>query len=406
MVEDRWTRERATMVALCAVALLGVVPAQAGDAAVDRAGVLAATEWLDALVAASSPLERGRYLAADATYDATALQGRVATGRSEYLQAEDDDGTRLPSASPLYLDAAGAALLVGRERGDALVVLDVGSDGIERRTDLARVVGTPAPTYASALPEGGWPGQLWVLQPATTCPGAQLHGMVLDAAGRVTTRRTLRLSGDLARCGGGSTGWWVARPLPGPLGLHVTGTVETATGQVVVRNGSGRLHEALREEIARYARAGLDSPATTAVVFDPLDARCAAMQGWFDFATTAILVCADEDSICSDGRCWGQDALRRVLRHELAHAWVFDHEDASVRARLLGTVSIHRWNDPTDQHHQRGVEWAAEVLAWAMSGRCDETPATLRHPDPRLLRAAFTVLTGTSATSACTLGTA
>jgi hypothetical protein len=373
------------------------VPAAAAGSAIDG-DVAAAQEWVVGLVGARSTSERGRHLVADVAYDPTAVGGTSVVGRTEYLRAEEHLGTRPGVTAPLYLDSTRAAL-VGKE---VLVVLEVGPDGVHRRTDLARLPGRGTPRYSSARTQpGGWPRELWVLEATAGCASAQLAGMHLDAAGHVTAARTLRPAESVARCGGTPAGWWVARGLPAPLGARVTGGVQTSGGRVEIRNGGGWLDGLVRQELARFDRAGLGSPPTRAVTFDPHDPRCAHAQGWFDYTSTDVLVCADQDTICSNGDCWGGDALRAVLGHELAHAWVQGHADEVARARFLEAVGLARWDDPADHRDARGVEWAAEVLAWALRGEPDPTPATLLHPRCPVLAAGYRALTGHPAPVPC-----
>lgn len=401
MRSARWTRRKRRYLRWAAVGAtlsLPVALAAAATATAARADVGAAQRWVEGFVAASTLEERSRYLAADVSYapGAGEAAGAAVVGRTEYLRTEDELGAGPTATGPLYLDDVGAALLTRLHGRQVLVLLDIGRDGVQRRFDLVAVGDAGSRSYASLAPgPGRWPDQLWVLEGSGPCSGPALRGMHLDTAGRATSQRTLRLAHDLARCGGASAGWWSGRRPPEPLHRRVTGTVVTSAGQIEIRNGDG-LQAAVREEVGRFERAGLGAPVTPRVTFDPhpRNGTCERNQGWFDLSSGAILVCADADTLCSYGRCWAGERVAAVLRHELAHAWVQTHVDHRARAHFLATVGLESWNDPTEHHDRRGIEWAAEILAWAVAGRSVSTPVTLAHPDRALLLAGCDALTG------------
>ena len=55
-----------------------------------------------------------------------------------------------------------------------------------------------------------------------------------------------------------------------------------------------------------------------------------------------------------------------ILLHELGHAWVRDGASAETRARFLEHWGLDSWNDRNDDWSDRGVERAADTIAYTL----------------------------------------
>lgn len=81
------------------------------------------------------------------------------------------------------------------------------------------------------------------------------------------------------------------------------------------------------------------------------------------------------------------------LLHELAHVWLEQFSTEELRSAFLNATGLTTWGGAEAPWHQRGVEYAAEVLA---HGLMDENVTLVRLGSPPCdqTRAGFTLLTG------------
>ena len=84
---------------------------------------------------------------------------------------------------------------------------------------------------------------------------------------------------------------------------------------------------------------------------------------------------------------------RRVLLHELAHAWVHRNLTIEDREQFLQLWDLTTWASPDVAHHQQGIEEAAEIIAWGLLDGLD-TISHLYHYDSQRLAVAYQHLTG------------
>jgi hypothetical protein len=87
------------------------------------------------------------------------------------------------------------------------------------------------------------------------------------------------------------------------------------------------------------------------------------------------------------------DEAKRCMLHELAHVWIDQNVDIESRERFMAHTGATAWDDPAVPWHARGVEQAAETLAW---GLMSEPTAAQACPESVCLRraAGFATLTG------------
>jgi hypothetical protein len=92
--------------------------------------------------------------------------------------------------------------------------------------------------------------------------------------------------------------------------------------------------------------------------------------------------------------CLGPTAnLRRVLLHELGHAWVAANLTEAERSAFIELRGLEAWNG-TAPWNEKGTEQAAEVIAWALD-EDSHLPGRFADHDVDSVTAAFRFLTGT-----------
>ena len=265
-----------------------------------------------------------------------------------------------------------------------------------------------------AVPAGpSVPYQLFVIQtrgaPAQ-CPGTTVVALTLRD-GLIEHERRYHEIGAARRCADDLTvpaGWWTGLVVPS-LPDQVTGTVVVAGAQVTVHDGTPALERYLRWGLERFVAGGLPVPTVALVGFDedlhpaqcPNDRDGCCID---DERGAAIYICATEDDICTDAGCRTISVRwRRLLLHELAHAWMREHVDQDTQAQFLALRGLTAWDDPAAPWDRRGVEHGAEILAW---GLMDEpvVPYRLGASSCDELAAGFGLLTATSPPRRCPAG--
>ncbi len=215
-------------------------------------------------------------------------------------------------------------------------------------------------------------------------------GLIVDERRFVEVESFRRCADDLAE------GWWTGLTPPGPRDQVVTGTVRTPSGQsVAIHNGTPRLEQLLEWGLQRFAAAGLVEPRVDSATFEPTR-RCAGVFGRVSETAGSrhLVLCVYDGDLCTAEGCETPALnIRAGMLHELGHAWMLDHTDASTRSRLLALSGRTAWSDDGAVWAERGVEYAAEVLAW---GLADEPLRLVQLGEPpcRELMAAFELLTG------------
>jgi hypothetical protein len=193
-------------------------------------------------------------------------------------------------------------------------------------------------------------------------------------------------------------GWWTGLGLPLPSDQVVTGVVRSEGGYALtVHNGTPRLEELLLAALDRFDRAGLAEPRFDAVTFEP-SRRCEARSGRLlqDADSRELFLCLFESDLCPGTQNCETPPLnvRSSVLHELAHAWILDHVGVEAQDRLLQATGRESWQDESVPWSERGVEYAAEVIAW---GLLDESLPMVRigRPSCEELTSSFKLLTST-----------
>jgi hypothetical protein len=136
----------------------------------------------------------------------------------------------------------------------------------------------------------------------------------------------------------------------------------------------------------RYALVGLKIPDAeiTFYPFDPTLERCGGFAGLYRTADGRHRI-----RLCGVG----ERNRRRILLHELAHAWTHENLSESEREALVADRGLDSWNDSAVDWEERGAEHAAEIMAWGLDLWCDPREL-LSHDDLDSLAAALLQLTG------------
>jgi hypothetical protein len=192
-------------------------------------------------------------------------------------------------------------------------------------------------------------------------------------------------------------GWWSGLSLPRSLDQITTGSVATVGGDVIeVRNGTSALTELLDWGMRRFADNHLPPPSIDTVTFEP-SRSCEGLSGRVldDGTTRNLYVCMYDSDVCAGVETCSSasPSARLAVLHELAHAWMLDHIDDTASDRVLAVSGRTTWDDHEAPWSDRGVEYAAEVMAW---GLIDEGLPMVRIGAPACseLGAAYMVLTG------------
>ena len=307
--------------------------------------------------------------------------------------------------------------------------------------------GLPAITLAQ-LPDYGGPG-VFVLadtdphhaQPmsamvllldsteAAACPGSLAVVAQLDERGRIIEEARYHGLDDLRRCvpgagpaePSGSAGpagssasavpgqpaaaadprWWDELTIPAPVAKEQTGTVRIGEADVPVFNATPGMADLVAWGAGRYGAAGLPIPNVTEVAFYPPTVDlCQGVSGLA--AGGSLSLCFDRRMSCASEDCrqWNP-AVRKILLHELGHAWMSDNLERSTIDRFTAQSGLPSWASSA-QWEQRAVELAASTLSW---GLMDEPSAISPRFGPRScaeLAALFRTLTGATAPAAAT----
>lgn len=123
-------------------------------------------------------------------------------------------------------------------------------------------------------------------------------------------------------------------------------------------SGAGMLVE---WAVRRFEAAGLALPSVTVFFFD--DDACKGAAGLYLDSGAAAIVC---------NRGGHSNPTRQTLLHELAHAWIsYALTEAEISA-FLSDQDLEDWMRVGDPFWRRGVERAAEVVAWGLQDSVQE----------------------------------
>ena len=233
------------------------------------------------------------------------------------------------------------------------------------------------------------------------CPGHLAVRLDLDDDGRIERETRYHRADTLDRClprtAPGSSDpdpvWWESITVPSPVAKVQTGVLKVADNDVAMFNSTPDLDRLITWAAGRFTHAHLTAPPLTEVAFyDPRVDFCQDARGLA--AHGAVSLCFTPRAGCTDTACTSGDSLAKATAlHELGHVWMADLPK-DTQLRFTEKAGLARWAATNDPWGERGVELAAETIAWALT----DEPYTL---DPHLktrpcdnLAALFTTLTG------------
>ena len=176
----------------------------------------------------------------------------------------------------------------------------------------------------------------------------------------------------------------------------MTGAITLNGRSVNIHNGTPHLQSLLEWGLERLKAAGLAEPRFGSVTFEP-SRRCGGLAGRVVDTESSrdLFMCIYESDLCVDGdECLVFSRSARFgMLHELAHAWMIDSVDDPTRSQVLRLSGREKWNDLDASWVDRGVEYAAEVIAWGLMD-VDLALARLGNPPCREVLTAYETLTG------------
>jgi hypothetical protein len=253
------------------------------------------------------------------------------------------------------------------------------------------------------------------------CSGSMAVLARLDDAGLIAQETRYHATSALSGCGwladdgtpsGGSpatgsgsstaaTPWWEAVPIPSPVAKQATGTLQLGDTEVPLFNTADGMERLVEWGIERFTAARLAAPKVSEVAFYPptID-LCAGVSGLASGG--ALSLCFDRRLTCANDDCtrWNP-APRKILLHELGHAWMADNLTRETIDAFTAESGLPSWAS-SDDWGQRAVELAAATLAW---GLMDAEESVSPQFGPRScdeLASLFRTLTGQPAPAAAT----
>lgn len=154
----------------------------------------------------------------------------------------------------------------------------------------------------------------------------------------------------------------------------------------------------------RFEAADLPEPTVRRIGFAAGTPECEGVGGWAASGETnaEITLCMDISRVCVrhfDDVVF-TIAGRMCILHELGHLWLSQYVAAPVADDFMELTGARRWRGPGAPWKERGVEQAADTLAWGLLGEATEI---LGRPLPpcELLDDGFMILTDTAPISTC-----
>ena len=225
--------------------------------------------------------------------------------------------------------------------------------------------------YAAGSPTQDVPFEtiavLMTLGAEDSCPRQIATVLHLSPDGLIQAEGRFHRIDDLQRCQGAlPPGWWDSTVVPEPVRVERTGTLLISGMEIGVDNGTPGLEGLILWSFDQFRTHGLGTPTVRRVTFyDNQIDKCERVAGLI--LDDAVTLCFGTTGAClaSDCTTWETWAKKAVL-HELAHAWIDEHLTAEEIKRFQAATAMPTWSDPEHAWGDRGVELAAETIAWAM----------------------------------------
>lgn len=206
--------------------------------------------------------------------------------------------------------------------------------------------------------------------------------------------------------GGAGEGWWTDIEVDRGDVLAVE-TVEFRGLPVYLVNAEARQRALVGWLFDHYAAGGLPRPEVAAVWFppsvdcdlaeaiaEPRDARVEDQH--------TVTLCFSPDDVRSGWPDveWPGHVAHQGL-HEFAHVWMYDHLDEATSLAFLDRVGLDVWRSADVFWPERGVEVAAETMAWGLAGDGLAEYAISRPPACKELTVRYELITGRAPLTTC-----
>jgi hypothetical protein len=328
----------------------------------------------------------------------------VADYLSAWSSGSGDAASELYADGAQVVDTLGSAPAAGRAEIGALVA---SPESVALMSSMHRVdlpdYGGPAIFVSGAIRPTDVPldGVVLLLDPDSpdSCPGHLAVVLTVDPEGAIVREDRYHRVDDLVRCTTPDSlpsAWWDAIEVPDPLPNVHTATLTLGGNDIEVFNGTDRLADLLAWGFARYESAGLSAPTVSRVTsHNAWSDACSGARGLA--LNDAIVLCFQGTALwCADDCTRWEPLAKETLLHELAHAWMVEHVDQAVIAEFLQVSGKPTWADRDSAWEDRGVEMAAETIAWALMDEPAPMMAGLELLTCDQRAALFQTLTGTA----------
>jgi len=155
-----------------------------------------------------------------------------------------------------------------------------------------------------------------------------------------------------------------------------------APAVTTITGGDEEARAAVTWALGRYGAAGIEALPAVAIHLHPGETGCRGNLGYYRAGRLDLCTAASSEPYA-----------RKLALHELAHAWTATHLDAETQARFLELRGLEAWNASDDAWKVRGIEQAAEIVAWGL-GEGEIRPLLPEPATDAELDAAFELLTG------------
>jgi hypothetical protein len=249
--------------------------------------------------------------------------------------------------------------------------------------------------------------QIAVFQLGGSCPALEARRWVFDDGVIVDETRYAHVP-SVRRCDGSAgDGWWSGHEVAAAEQLAID-TMVIGGQRVDLVNAGREQADLVRSLLERYVSGSLAQP-DVAVVWFPPSVDCSLSEGiarreddrFEGGHTVTLCFIPDPMALGWEDEWWSAHVVHQGL-HELAHVWMYDHLDDIDQLAFLRRVGLDVWQDADAFWPQRGVEVAAETIAWGLA-TSDMSAEYLIEPVPDCeeLTARYVLLTGQAPLMTC-----
>ena len=211
------------------------------------------------------------------------------------------------------------------------------------------------------------------------CPGGITTELQIEQ-GQIVAERPYHDVASMRRCADGAElpdGWSTHAVIPAPLQDRITGTVSAAGQRTEVHNGAPGANDLVRWAMARFPAAHLTAPEITSVAFSEEAHRPQCSSGRWGLALQ--IGSSSRIYLCSAVGTTATPYEQQMLLHELAHAWMWQNVDESSQQQFVTRMHLPAWDGTGVAWDQRGIEQAADVIAWGLTDQPVESGVTANH---------------------------